>query len=171
MLAFLGLLEIANGRKDAKEIFQKLLTSMKEWGLDLGKCVVFGSDGCSTMVGCKSGVTTRLKNVSPFVIAVHCIAHRTNLATLQAAESSECKVVSSEIDETIKLLAAHFKKSCKKKTILHAIQQELNDAQKTLEMFHKIRWLSRYEAITTLCDSLESILIFFKDVLKEKGDG
>ena len=167
---FLGLLKIANGRKYAEEIFQMLLTSMKEWGLDLGKCVAFGSDGCSTMVGSKSGVATRLKDVSPFIIAVHCIAHRTNLVTLQAAESSECKVVSSEIDNTINLLAAHFKKSGKKKTILHAIQKELNDVQKTLKKFHKIRWLSRSEAITTLCDSLESVLIFFKDVPKEKGD-
>jgi len=133
--------------------------------------VGFGSDGCSTMVGSKSGVATRLKEVSPFVVSVHCIAHRTNLATLQAAESSECKVVSSEIDKTINLLAVHFKKSGKKKTILHAIQKELNDAQKTLKRFHKIRWLSRSEAISTLCDSLESVLVFFRDVPKEKGDG
>ena len=168
---FLGLLEIANGRKDAEEIFQKLLKYVKEWGLDLSKCVAFGSDGCSTMVGSKSGVATRLKEVSPFVVSVHCIAHRTNLATLQAAESNECKVVSSEIDKTINLLAAHFKKSGKKKTILHAIQKELNDAYKTLKRFHKIRWLFRSEAISTLCDFLESVLVFFRDVPKEKGDG
>ena len=144
---------------------------MKEWGLDLSKCVAFGSDGCSTMVGSKSGVATRLKEASPFVVSVHCIAHRTNLATLQAVESSECKVVSFEIDKTINLLVAHFKKSGKKKTILHAIQKELNDAQKTLKMFHKIRWLSRSEAINTLCDFLESVLVFFRDVPKEKGGG
>ena len=93
------------------------------------------------------------------------------MATLQVVESSECKVVSFEIDKTINLLTAHFKKSGKKKTILHVIQKELNDAQKTLKMFHKIRWWSRSEAITTLYDSLESVLVLFKDVPKEKGDG
>jgi hypothetical protein len=98
-----------------KKKFQKLLKSMKKWGLDLRKCVAFRSDGCSTIVGSKSRVATRLKDVSPFVISFHCIAHRTNLVDLQAVESSECKVVSSEIDNTINLLVAHFKKSSKKK--------------------------------------------------------
>ena len=78
-------------------------------------CVAFGSDGCSTMVGNKCGVATRLKEVSPLVISVHCIAHRTNLATLQAVESNKNKVVSSEIDKTINLLAVHFKRLGKKK--------------------------------------------------------
>ena len=110
---FLGLLEIANDKKDAEEFFQKLLKFVKEWGLDLSKCVAFGYDGCSTMVGSKSGVAIRLKEVKPFVISVHCIAHRINLATLQAAESSE--FVCSEIDKTINLLATHFKNSGKKK--------------------------------------------------------
>jgi len=63
----LGLLEIANGRKDAEEIFQKLLKFVKKWGLDLSKCVAFGFDGCSTMVGSKSGVAIRLKGVSPLL--------------------------------------------------------------------------------------------------------
>jgi hypothetical protein len=70
------------------------------------------------MVGSKSGVATRLKEVSHFVVSFHCIVHRTNLATLQAAESSECKVVSSKIDKTINLLAAHLKNSYKRKSFL-----------------------------------------------------
>lgn len=60
---FLGLLQIANDRKDAEFFFEKLLKFVKERGLDLSKCVAFGSDGCSTMVGRKSGVATRLKEV------------------------------------------------------------------------------------------------------------
>ena len=64
--------------------------------------------------GSTSGVAIRLKDVNLFVISVHCIAHRTNLATLQTAKSSECKLVSSEVDKTINLLVAHSKKSGKK---------------------------------------------------------
>ena len=112
---FLGLLQIANDRKNAEFFFEKLLKFVKERGLDLSKCVAFGSDGSSTMVGSKSSVATRLREVSPFVISVHYIAHWTNLATLQDDESNECKVVSCEIDKTTNLLAAHFKKSGKKK--------------------------------------------------------
>jgi hypothetical protein len=110
----LGSLEIANDKKIVELFLQKLLTSIKEWGLDLNKCVAVGYDGCSTMVRSDSGVATILKEVSPFVISVYCITHKTNLVTLQVAEFSECKVVSSEIDKTINLSVAHLKKLSKK---------------------------------------------------------
>ena len=121
---FGGLFEIANDKKSVEEFFQKLLKSVKGWDLDLNKCVAFGSDDCSAMVGCKNSIAIKFKEVNPFVISAHCITHKTNLATLQAVESSKYKVVSSKIDKTINLLATHFKKSGKKKTILHAIQKD-----------------------------------------------
>ena len=114
---FLDLLKIANGRKNVEENFQKLLKSMKVWGLDLNNCVASGSNDCSRMVRSKSGVAYRLKEVSPIVVSICCIAHRTNLATLQVAESNECNVVSSKIDKTINLLVAYVKKSGKKEPL------------------------------------------------------
>ena len=71
----------------------------------------------------------------------------------------------------VNLLASYFKKSGKKKSALHALQKELNDSQKILKRYHKIRWLSRYQAISTLRDSLKSILVFSRDVPREKDDG
>ena len=53
------------------------------------------------MVGHLIGVFTRLKTMSPFLINIHCIAHRTNLAALQAAQCIDCKRISSEIDNMI----------------------------------------------------------------------
>ena len=121
-------------------------------------------------VGHLTGVSIRLKAVSPFLINIHCIAHRTNLAALQAAQCVDCKKMSSEIDNMVNLLAEMFKRSGKKKSVLIALQKELNDAQKSLQRFHKIRWLSRYQAISTLCDSLESVLVFFRDYLRSKDE-
>ena len=63
---FLGLFEVPNNKKDASLIFEGLQKRIKEWGLDVEKCVSFGSDGYSTMVGHLTGVSTRLKSVSPF---------------------------------------------------------------------------------------------------------
>ena len=39
------------------------------------------------MVGCHAGVTTRLKEKIPFVLSIHCIAHRLALASGQAADA------------------------------------------------------------------------------------
>ena len=32
-----------------------------------------------------------------------------------------------------------------------------------MKRYHKIRWLDRWQAISSLCDSLESVLIYFQD--------
>ena len=167
---FLGLFGVPNNKMDASLICEGLQKRIKEWGLEVEKCISFGSDGCSTMVGHLTGVSTRLKVVSSFLINIHCIAHRTNLAALQVAQCVDYKTLSSEIDNMINLLAEMFKRSGKKKFALSALQKELNDAQKSLQRFHKIRWLCRYQAISTLCDSLESVLVFLKDYPRSKDE-
>ena len=90
------------------------MAKIKEWDLDVEKDVSFGLDGCSFIVGHLRGVSTRLKAVNPFLINIHRIAHRTNLAALQAAQCVDCKKISSEIDNMVYLLAEMFKRFGKK---------------------------------------------------------
>jgi hypothetical protein len=45
-----------------------------------------GCDGCSTMLGPKSGVVTRLKEWCPCLVDFHCPAHRLQLAILDFAD-------------------------------------------------------------------------------------
>ena len=151
-------------KKYACIIFETLTMSMKEWGLDFDKCVGFGSDGASTMIDKQNGVVTRLKDkVNYFLTSIHCVAHMINLAAIDATKVGPCKVMSKEIDDFLNLVAMHFKKSCKRKNALLRLQEELADSTKCLKRYHKIRWLSRWQAVTTLCDSLESVLIYFRD--------
>ena len=106
---FLGLLQIADGKKDATLIYETLLTSLKEWGLDVNKCVAFGLDGAATMMGKKIGVATQLKEkVNPFLLSCHCVAHRTNLAALDDAKKRSCEEISKEMDKMIKNVASFF---------------------------------------------------------------
>ena len=161
---FLGLIHIEDGKKDAEVIFETLIRNMKEWGLDVDKCVAFGSDGAATMTGKNNGVAARLKaQVNPFLTSVHCVAHRTNLAALDASKAADCKELSKDIDNILNIVAGHFKKSSKRKNALQRLQSELSDTQKTLKRYQKIRWLSRWQAVTTLCDSLESVLTYYRD--------
>ena len=52
---------------------------------------------------------------------MHCVAHRTNLAALQAANIKPCDIVSSQIDDLINSLAGHFNKSSKRKVCLEKL--------------------------------------------------
>ena len=51
LAVFLGLIQISDEKKNSKEIYDALLTAMKEWDLNLDNFVGFGSNGASTIVG------------------------------------------------------------------------------------------------------------------------
>ena len=40
-----------------------------------------------------------------------------------------------------------------------------------LKRYHKIYWLSKWQAITTLCDSLEFVIIYLHDAITSRDDG
>lgn len=71
--------------------------------------------------------------MNPFLFSCHCVAHRINLAALDAAKAPDCKVVSSEIDALLNSISSFFNKSSKRKHAFTALQEELFDAKKTMK--------------------------------------
>ena len=61
--------------------------------------------------------------------SIHCVAHRTNLASLDVASSVPCKSLSILLDNIINDIVSHFKTSSKAKSRLSELQDELYDAQ------------------------------------------
>jgi hypothetical protein len=168
--AFLELLYITIGQKDAKIIFYTIMCSSKEWQLNITKFIGFGSDGTSTMVGSKCGVSICLKNSNHFLTPIHCVAHRTSLTTLKATKSSSCNDFSNRIDKILNKVVAFFKRSVRHRHSLLKLQLDLFYAKKSFKIYHKIRWLSRWQAITSLCDSLKNVLTYFRDVPQKSND-
>lgn len=76
---FVGMMEVTDGT--AKTIFTAIQQLCEREHLDIHcKLVAFGSDGAAVMVGVRGGVAALLKEISPWVIANHCAAHRLALA-------------------------------------------------------------------------------------------
>ena len=122
-------MHIVDGKKDVALIFEILLTSLKEWRLNTDKCVAFGFDGATTMLGRKSKVATWLKEkVNAFLTSVHCVAHLTNLVAVDVAKKPQCKDMSKKIDALVNGMAKVFKTSSKRKVALESLQKELNDS-------------------------------------------
>ena len=72
----------------------------------------------------RNGVVARLKDkVNPFILSIHCVTHRTNLASLDAANSTSCKNLSTLLDNLINDIASHFKRSSKAKSCLNELQE------------------------------------------------
>ena len=75
-----------------------------------------------SIVGSVTGVATQVKAESPFCIAIHCMAHRLNLASSQAAESVPYLQV---FQKTLTELYRYFHQSTARSSGLAAIQRVL----------------------------------------------
>ena len=81
---FLCLVELPGGTAPAivdtvLKVFASRKISSKLCGM--------ATDGASVMIGCRTGVTTQMKGKNPFILSIHCIAHRLALASGQAADA------------------------------------------------------------------------------------
>lgn len=82
----LGLVQVVDGY-GADNLTVVILEALMETGglskeaLD-EKLICFGADGHPSFQGCMNGVATQLKKgYSPYLFSMHCVAHRTSLAT------------------------------------------------------------------------------------------
>ena len=78
--SFLKIVDLVAGTAEAIRAY----TTDKE--LAFSKLMGFGSDGASVMTGRLSGVATRLHRSNPYLVAIHCVAHRLALACSQAGQ-------------------------------------------------------------------------------------
>ena len=92
----LGLCESVEGESDrssrtvslnADTITAHILKYLDDIKLDMNKIRGIGTDGASTILGCRNGVVAQLKRIRPSAIGVHCAAHRLNLASSQAGDT------------------------------------------------------------------------------------
>ncbi|XP_047123030.1 E3 SUMO-protein ligase KIAA1586-like [Hydra vulgaris] len=114
--------------QDANTIFQSLLGLLLAVGFDTNdlklNLIGYCSDGASVMLGCKSGVSVRIKEMFPNVIIWHCLNHRLQLV----------------LDDSIKDIKQvnHFKVLMDKRYyIFHQSnknQKELNDISQELSL-------------------------------------
>jgi len=100
-----------------------------------------------------------------FLLACHCIAHRTNLAALNVVNTPDCKVLSTKIDVLINSISIFFHKSSKRKHGLTTLQEQLFDSKKTMKRYHKIRWLSSGRQSVPFVIHLNLSLFVFKRLM------
>ena len=64
----------------AQTITEKLREIFQNLNIPWSKVVCFSSDGASVMVGRLNGVATKLRELNPAMVCIHCAGHRLTLA-------------------------------------------------------------------------------------------
>lgn len=86
------------------------------------------------MMGQRTGLATRFKQVCPFALAHHCVAHKLALACSDFMKE-EPKLV--EFDTIIQKLSTYIHGSPLRQALLTEIQAELNEPELAILALHK----------------------------------
>ena len=164
--SFIAMEEVADGRADT--IMRVLKKVCNDHHLDIErKLVAFGSDGAAVMIGQHGGVAAQPKQLSPWVIANHCVAHRLALASAQAADEityvKKFKMILSQ-------LYRFYDNSAVRTAGLKEIQDILNDPRLKLTEAKDVRWLSHEKAVSNLHRCLPSVLASLEREASERHD-
>lgn len=139
---FLNLVELKQGT-DAASIYSSLRESLRDAGLNdewLSKHLIsIATDGASVLTGKVSGLIARLKTDFPNVQAVHCLAHRLELAV---HDSLKAVTGTNYFDIFISKLYAIYHQSPKNTRLLKEAALALETRLLQIGKIFTIRWVA-----------------------------
>ena len=133
-------------------------------------------DGCSTMMGKKSGVATTIKNeINRNALAIHyCHAHALNLACGDSIRN--CKLMQNTLETSLEI-SKLVKKSPKQESQLITIhtkglftENDEHNKTKTVRVFSDRRWTVRCGVLVSIIEHFEELKELWKWYLKEYKD-
>ena len=139
----------------AEEFYKLLLECLQPLGIELRHCRGQAYDGASVMSGNLTGLQTRVKEISPEAMFVHCCAHNLNLCLI---DSADCCANSKLFFGTLETLYTFLTSSLPRLKVLEAEQQnELQNTILTLKRLSDTRWASRKRAVESVVSSFPAI--------------
>ena len=121
-------------------------------------------DGASVMMGCRNDVQAKLKEIAHCdIISVHCVAHRLELAVLDAVKH-ESSIVNFE--QTVKWLYQFYSKfNVKNRRDIKEIASVLQIEFVHLPEIKEVRWLSsKYRADEAVLKDLSAIAVHLEEI-------
>lgn len=115
---------VHNGKADT--LVQALLKFLEEKGISIIKVQGLGSDGTPVMLGRLNGVGARLKQLNPFLVQVHCVAHKLALCLSNAAKTVNPV---SNYKDTILAVYNYFSNSAVRYNKLREMEQTLGEPE------------------------------------------
>ncbi|CAI7888930.1 unnamed protein product [Closterium sp. NIES-53] len=138
VMEFMALLTVE--KADAASLLGVLLSHLLAVGVDLERIAGISTDGANVMMGCKGGLTTRLREA---------------LAAKTAAEKIPTFNV---IDTVIRTVAEHLGRSGPWHQRFMGLQEVFTSTSLELQGIHAVRWLSRGDAVLRLVAVLPALI-------------
>lgn len=147
----------ACANKTAEAIYELVRLLMRVLGMDHRKLVGWASDGDSTMIGCRTGVATRLRNaVCNYLVVVHCCAHRS--ALVMSDVGARVEWLKDEVDGMLKGVHALFARSPGKQASWSKFCAQYGVTKCHFPVFNRTRWMSRKQCVAQLRTALPYLI-------------
>ena len=148
-------------KADANGVIASINTGMVEFGLENWKSrtVAFGSDGANVYVGRLIGVLAKLHVEIPWLLGVHCLAHRLELSVLDALKDEEQL---KNVQEMFQGLYKHYRYSPKALRELKELAQLLDEKINKPVNLTGTRWLPHMSRALTVM--LKSFSVIYADL-------
>ena len=131
------------------------------------KVVGGGSDGASVNIGVNNSVATRLSENRPYVLNVHCVAHRLELGVLNAIKTNPLLVT---VHDMLKKIYKHYHYSPKAIRELKTIAESLDEKCFKPTNLQGTRWIPHIStALKCLLKNYVVILSHFEHVSQSKA--
>ena len=142
---------------NAESLTHYICDTLASLDIPIEQCICQGYDGATVMSGSCHGVQTRIRELSPKAVYIHCCAHRLNLALVDATKSIP---FACEFFTLIEKLYV-FLSASKAHSIFLDKQKEVSPDKQTLELKRLVetRWACRYNAIHTILHTYKAILL------------
>ena len=134
------------------------------------KVVGIATDGASVMRGYRTGLVVWLQKDIEGLVAVHCVAHDLQLATMDA--SKDLEYLTRDFDPTLKVLFNHYHYSPKRQRTLEEIAAQIGQQPgelKKLTQWKNLRWAACEEQlIEVVQDDWPSIVTHLREEAEAK---
>ncbi|KAH7439134.1 hypothetical protein KP509_04G046700 [Ceratopteris richardii] len=151
---FVELLAVENGT--VKCIYDVVTKFLSDNMLDMHKLIAIATNGASVMIMHKTDLVVRFQESMPYIMGVHCIAHRQALATKDGFVTHPH--VYAFVDKVANKVYSWLRKSSKRHDELWKIKSEYDMLDVKALQIHSVRWLSRGQVMERLVNMMLGIL-------------
>ena len=166
-MVFLKAMELGSATStDLFAALQKIIFA--EYGVTKEQFCCLNTDWASALSGIHFGLQTLSKNEYAWLVWIHCVAHRLQLAIKnELQEDKEHRLIETKFQSLRKFIHD----SAKSWKALYTLSGIFNDSKKSFVGMHKVRWLSVHKALDNILGKLFSILEDLRQIQAEKkGD-
>ena len=161
--AFVGF--YATKSTEGEVLYQLVKDSISELNLELENIVGKAFDGAANMNGIYKGLSTRMKECSPYAIYVHSYGHLLNLALQDTMKEIEpLRNALGNIQSLYNFLEA----SPKRHALFSDVEDENEKYKQTLKSLSVTRWSCRWVAVKSVYYQIERIVKTLLELSSDK---